>query len=295
MESISQPERRVPPPRLGFLQARHAPVAVIFRRGPSKRVELIRWDIEHDVIERGHWFHGRIYNRRSDLSPDGTRLIYFANKFTARTVNDREYTYAWTAISKPPWLTALALWPKGDCWWGGGLFENDRTVLLNHRPDEATPHKDHRPPRSLKVRPNRKAHGEDDPLYSERLTRDGWELIDEWKVDYLGLPEMFKTLQPERRRRRHTDARLSIELTRRLDGLKYRERFAVLGAQPPLPDLEHADWVDWDQRGRLILLRGGRLSVAAVEAARVGELRELVDLTSDRPEPRVAPHWARRW
>jgi hypothetical protein len=50
--------------------------------------------------------------------------------------------------------------------------------------------------------------------------------------------------------------------------------------------------VDWDQR---VVLPRGRLSVAAVEDARVGELRELVDLTSDRPEPRVAPDWARRW
>jgi hypothetical protein len=295
VQSISQSEHPAPPPRLGFLQARHAPVAVIFRRGPSKRVELIRWDTEHDVIERGHWYHGRIYNRRSDLSPDGTRLIYFANKFTARTVNDREYTRAWTAISKPPWLTALALWPKGDCWWGGGLFENDRTVLLNHRPDEATPHKDHQPPKALKVRPNPKAHGEDDPLYSERLTRDGWDLIDEWKVDFLGLPEMFKTLQPERRQRRHLNSELAIELTRRLDGLKYRERFALLGTQGTLPNLERADWGDWDHRGRLIVLRGGRLSVADVHDTRLSPLRDLVDLTPDRPEPRVAPDWARRW
>lgn len=295
MQSISPTERRPPAPRLGFLQARRAPVAVIFRRGPSKRVELIRWDTEHDVIERGHWFHGRIYNRRCDLSPDGTKLIYFASKFTARSVNDREYTYAWTAISKPPWLTALALWPKGDCWWGGGLFENDRTVLLNHRPEEATPHKDHRPPKGLTIRSNRKAHGEDDPLYSERLTRDGWRVLDEWKVDFLGLPECYKTLQPERRTRQHSHFGLAIELTRRLDGLKYRERFAITGAGRTAPDLAHADWVDWDQRGRLIVLRAGRLSVGDVQEGKVGALRELVDLTPDRPEPRIAPDLARRW
>ena len=28
----------------------------------------------------------------------------------------------WTAISRPPWFTALAVWPKGDSWGGGGLF-----------------------------------------------------------------------------------------------------------------------------------------------------------------------------
>jgi hypothetical protein len=35
---------------------------------------------------------------------------------------DASYTYAWTAVSKPPWLTALGLCPKGNCWDGGGLF-----------------------------------------------------------------------------------------------------------------------------------------------------------------------------
>ena len=107
------------PCRLFFILARNANTAVIFRRGPSKWVQLIRWDTERDTFEPGQWFHGRIYERRSDLLPDGTKLIYFASKFNALTLEDRDYTYAWTAISKLPYLTALALWPKGDCWHGG--------------------------------------------------------------------------------------------------------------------------------------------------------------------------------
>jgi len=89
-----------PPPRLALLQASRAPVAVIVRRGPSKDVEIIRWDLAHDVFERGHWFHGRIYEKRSDLSPDGELFVYFASKFTRETVVDTEYTYAWTAVSR---------------------------------------------------------------------------------------------------------------------------------------------------------------------------------------------------
>jgi hypothetical protein len=267
---------------------------VIFRRGPSKRFEVVRWDTEQDEFERGHWFHGRIYFRRSDLSPDGTKLIYFVNKITGRTIADPDYTYAWTAISRPPWLTALALWPKGDCWWGGGLFEDNRRVFLNHRPNEAKPHKDHQP-KGLTIRPNPGAHGEDNPVYSERLTRDGWTIRDEWKTELRGYPEWYKTLQPERRARRHPHASLAIELTRRLDGLKYRERFSITGANGAIPGLERADWVDWDHRGRLIVLRNGRVSAAEVREGRIGTLRELVDLTPDRPERRVAPDWARRW
>src|SRR4051812_43670890 len=124
--------RAPPPPRLSLLLARDADVAVIFRRGPSKWVEVIRWNTRRDEFERGHWFHGRIYERRCDLSPDGEPLLYFVSKFSGRTMKENAYTYAWTAVSRPPWLTALALWPKGDCWWGGGQFLGNHHILLNH-------------------------------------------------------------------------------------------------------------------------------------------------------------------
>jgi hypothetical protein len=76
------------PARLFVILARRAPVGVIFRRGPSPWVQLIRWDTEHDRFEHGQWFHGRIYERRCDLSPDGSLLIYFASKFSGRARRD---------------------------------------------------------------------------------------------------------------------------------------------------------------------------------------------------------------
>ena len=66
--------------------ARKANKAVILRRGPSDWVRLISWDTEHDTFELGQWFHGRIYERRCDLSPDGSKLIYFARKKNRRTL-----------------------------------------------------------------------------------------------------------------------------------------------------------------------------------------------------------------
>jgi hypothetical protein len=85
--------------RVFFLLARQAPVAVIFRRGPSDWVELVKWNTDSDTFEAGQWFRGRIYERRSDLTPDGSLLVYFAQKINLRTLADREYTKAWTAVS----------------------------------------------------------------------------------------------------------------------------------------------------------------------------------------------------
>ena len=46
------------PCRLPVILARAAPIAVIFRRGPSKLVELIKWHTDTDTFERGQWFKG---------------------------------------------------------------------------------------------------------------------------------------------------------------------------------------------------------------------------------------------
>ena len=67
--------------RLHAILAREAPKAVIFRRGPSGQVCTIGWDLETDTFTMGQWLKGRIYEYRSDLSPDGKLMIYFATDF----------------------------------------------------------------------------------------------------------------------------------------------------------------------------------------------------------------------
>src|SRR5260370_16572519 len=84
------------------------------------------WNTDDDTFECGQWLKGRIYERRCDLSPEGDLLLYFAANF-------RKPYYSWTAISRPPFLTALFLWPKGDCWGGGGHFLSRKQIALNHR------------------------------------------------------------------------------------------------------------------------------------------------------------------
>src|SRR3954454_10755262 len=78
--------------RLWVLLARKARVAAIFRRGPSRHVQLIKWNLDNDTFEFGQWFKGRVYERRCDLSPAGTLLIYFAATY-------KEPLRSWTAVS----------------------------------------------------------------------------------------------------------------------------------------------------------------------------------------------------
>jgi len=283
------------PARLFILFARQSPTAVVFRRGPSKWVQLVRWDTKTDTFSTGQWFHGRIYERRADLSPNGSLLIYFAQKIEARTLKDAEYTYAWTAVSRPPYLTALALWPKGDCWHGGGLFKNDKTVILNHKPDNARPHPNHLP-RGIRVTLMKNVHGEDDPLFSSRLQRDGWKLMQEWKIENCGYPKMYVTLMPEIRERRNPKRSLAIRLTRSIESLDYSEEFAIVTSrQAVTTPIERASWADWDQQGRLVFARDGKIFAATVDGKGGLVERELTDLNSSEPEPVPPPDWASKW
>lgn len=282
-----------PPCRLFVILAREAPVGVILRRGPSNWVRLIKWHTDTDKMESGHWFHGRIYEKRCDLSPDGNLLIYFARKITGRTLADREYTYAWTAISRPPWLTALALWPKGDCWHGGGLFQDNKTVWLNHRPAVAKPHRDHQP-HGLKVIPNPDACGEDSPIYDMRLQRDGWYLRQE--MEYHEISYGFATDRPEVWSKRHPELKVnllmensfrkfSIVSSYSLEDRETREKHPVVGAT----------WADWDQQGRLVFAGNGCMFVAELlEPGHIDPV-QIADFNNDEPAEITPPEWARTW
>jgi hypothetical protein len=118
-----------PTPRLSVLLASEAPVGVVFRRGPSKVVRLVMWDRRTDRFRPGQSFKGRIYVDRSNISPDGRHLIYFAMAGVAWAVPETGGT--WTAISELPSLKATALWGQGDTWFGGGMFLSNRSYWLN--------------------------------------------------------------------------------------------------------------------------------------------------------------------
>lgn len=281
------------PARLFLLFARDANIAVIFRRGPSRWVQVVLWRTDIDTFEEGQWFHGRIYERRADLAPDGSLLIYFASKFNAATIKDRSYTYAWTAISKPPFLTALALWPKGDCWHGGGSFKDNRTVVLNHKVEVASPHPNHKPSQ-LKVTLKKNVHGEDDPIYSERLERDGWRLEQEWKVENRGYPQMFSTTQPEIRTKLRPGTSQSLQLIRSIHGLNCSEEFVLIDRRRSV-NLDSASWADWDQQGRLVIAAQGRIYTGALDEDGNMVKHELLNLNLSKPKTIAAPAWAASW
>lgn len=106
-----------------------ASTAAILRRGPSRWVRLLAWNTSDDTVTPGSWFHGRIYEHGCSVSPDGMLFAYLATKYGGP--KSRGVDYAWTAISKLPWLTALALWPQSETWGGRARFVDNQTLIID--------------------------------------------------------------------------------------------------------------------------------------------------------------------
>lgn len=287
--------------RLYAILARESARAVLFRRGPSKLVQLIAWHRGDDRFTPGQWLKGRIYERRCDLSPKGDKLIYFA-------ADHKPPLRSWTAVSKPPYLTALLLWPKGDCWGGGGLFQDRRTLLLNHRPWERELKEGLSYPPGIQLLRfgARPGWGEDDPICHERLLRDGWRLTDKGKEHerpYKPKSKIWIVYDPpivyEKPMPRASGLLLRALTKGHLEwGGRSRVVEHQLAAGGATLELGATDWADWDKNGDLLYSRDGKLFRLPREAAArldASKSVELADFTHSTFSPLKAPSEALRW
>ncbi|MBV8564513.1 MAG: hypothetical protein JO273_03550 [Methylobacteriaceae bacterium] len=263
---------------LAILLARESSAAVIFRRGPSKQTCLVAWDRARDTFEVGQWFKGSVYPERGDLSPDGRWLVCFAGKFTGPF-------YTWTALSRPPYFTASALWPKGDTWGGGGFFLSNHELVLNHWFGGDKLADGFEMPSGLAVRPSDKA-------MNARIAAVLEGSPAAWRAGS-GPRGIFE------RHNEHgavlTAYRAPHAWANSLMGTEYR--FSPAGSTAI--ELSNADWADFDQNGDLVFCQGGRLyrlprktSVSGTDTEAVVAVATcLIDLTDFKFSNVAAPYY----
>jgi hypothetical protein len=286
--------------RLYAILARKSPLAVIFRRGPSNHVRLIQWNTVDDTLKEGQWFKGRVYERRCDLSPNGELLLYFAAKY-------KDPLRSWSAVSRPPYFTALALWPKGDGWGGGGRFMADTRIELNHRLAEMAAKEEYRIPKWFKVKPfpGRPGWGEDDPVWSMRLERDGWRrtAFPTKTKDDFGAKVWMEFSPPITWEKKNPKLPKQYSLQMRIVGLREKEgpwwitEHSVRTSGDEV-DLGRADWADWSHSGDLLYAKDGRLlrlSCKGGTLAKADEAIEIADFRSSKFEELAPPSEALRW
>lgn len=271
--------------KLYAIAALDAPVVAVFRRA-RKRTILYRWDLARGKLEVGAAIDGKIYPRRCDISPDGELLYYFAFMQTSEEFLGGTSTFS--AVSKLPWLYALAAWREDGTWTRGCHFVG----AVPGTADLGEP-----------------GHGDDVPLrrkYSlvrNRPLQYGVELRRGW-VEHEDCP-------PRGPNDAWDEARKVVLMKSRPQGKGrlvlsdrgYQPEMGVDGRAPayklelPHRTVELADvtWADWDPTGRLLTATAdGRLQILDAASA---ELRVIHEHSVAELEPirAPAPAWAQRW
>lgn len=275
------PEYGTFPARLHVLLARDKKIGLVIRRGPSKSVCTVLWDRKQDKFKLGQWMRGRIYERRSDLSPDGKHFIYFA-------MNGRwesETRGAWTAISRVPHLKAVSLYAKGDCWHGGGMFVSDREFWLNDGLGHTQLKGSNEVRRTVSYKPPGYFGGECLTVYYNRLQRDGWAMSDK---EYQGGTLFEKKLPKSWKLRKLAFAESTIGAPPGhgcywdAHELRHEATKTILA----FPEWEWADYVD----GRLVFAVEGLLKSARLGRGKLSSEKLLHDFNNMKFEALVAPY-----
>ncbi len=269
-------------PRIYGIVANEAPVVAIIRRGPSDWCHVGRWDLKRDTCEPGAWFRGVIYPQKCDLSPDGRWLVYSAMKVGS----DWPAGDIYEAISRLPWLTALAAWNSGTTYTRGMHFVDDPAQSDVGDPDVGD------------MRPCLRRYGL------------RWTLPEQYAVERRRDWVESAASPPRREGEWWDERRRAIMAKAQPDGpnvLHVEGRYAAFRTGEPYVDaplywldrgdeiemLEGVQWADWDPSGRLLVATNdGRLGIWLPGE---GSQEVIVDLSDMKPAAQQAPAWASEW
>lgn len=161
-------------------------------------------------------------------------------------------------------------------------------MLLNHKPQAAVPHPKHLP-KGLRVRPNPKARGEDDPILVPRMERDGWTFVQWLDYDYA----TKRTKQPAISEKKFQTGRFTLRVEKYFDRDEQLLCY-VVNRRGLRMELGVGSWADIDQRGRLVFASGGKLFSGIIRKEKI-VLDQLADFGGSKPSSLKSPAWAQRW
>ena len=267
-------------PRIFGIPATRARLVAIIRRGPSDWVHVGAWDVEADKYTPGAWLRGTLYPQKCDLSPDGRWFVYSAMKHADEWPAGNVYE----AVSRLPWVRALAAWGSGTTYTRGLHFTTEPA--------------DPGPPDVGRVEPILKRFGLawTEPVQYAVERRRGWV-------------ESAET--PPRDHGGPWDERRLVKMEKPQPGgswfLRVEGRYAAFRSGDPADGppvysvsdrddlfiLEDAQWADWDRNGDLVIATTD--GVLCRRRWPEEASAEIVDLSEIKPHPQPAPEWATRF
>lgn len=273
-------------PRLYCIPATAAPTVAVIRRGPSSWAHVARWDLDPPAYVAGSWLHGTLYPQRCDLSPDGRWFGYFTLDAGSRWAAGDTYV----AISRLPWLTALAAWGTNGTWTRGIHFVADASVQDAGPPEIGR----------IDVRKLRTGIAVTRPASFAVERRRGWiegadtaaraadDMWDERRGDGITMikSQPGKGIRPSLLLSGHYAAFRSGQ------GREVSYRILDAGSELALPD---AQWADWASDGALLVATwSGLLQIRDYRSGHQA-VRWEYDAGSLAPDPQPPPSSAGRW
>ncbi|MDA7978673.1 MAG: hypothetical protein MPJ50_07880 [Pirellulales bacterium] len=261
------------PARICLLSAKNAPYAAVIRRKPTKVSHVIHWDTRRDRLEYGSWFRGRLYPFRSDISPDGRYMIYFAMGATGET---------WNGLCELPFLKTIVHVDHGGTYYGGGYWVERELLRWNaYLPKECK-----RLPFGLQEWEPRLT--DDFGVLLPKLARDGWEMIDRHvSGQTIVLPPgpLAGTTWRNQPSREHPALLMQYRGYSHYDRLRFF--FSLQGYGDLLDDA--VDSACWDSRGNLLYSRAGTLNKVTLKQLQRNRPGTKIDLEHlvppDPPQP----------
>jgi hypothetical protein len=309
---------KVIPPRLHVLIASEAPYAVVLARIGKAYCKQLAWDLETDTFALGHIHPGRIYELRSDLSADGRLMITLSlhqgtiisevPSFNPIRFEESHGTWFGGGV----WVSSNRYWRHtwqdpankyvfeifeiseqqiADAKFGG--FERN---LSRKGPYDilTSPEIDSSELRwNLFVEPS--GRFDQPPLregnwavYSERLCRDGWRRVTEFREGGYGGRHVHERDLPFGAILR----KLSHEGRDPKRGKGYDWQHHVLvNADKQEFTFEDWEWAEYDvPRDRILYAEKGKIFAVKLTHEGLGEPVELFDSTQYGRDPVVAPY-----
>jgi hypothetical protein len=272
-------------PRLFGIPAAKAPIVAVLRRGPTAWSHVGRWDVARGVYEPGAWIRANLYPQRCDLSPDGRWLCYFTLKGPAKWKAGPTYI----ALSRLPWLTALAAWGTCGTWTRGAHFvERQRTWEVGEPTEgDATPCRKKfglalTRPATFAV--ERRRGWIETPDTPPRQAGDTW---DERRAD---------AVRMEKPRPKSAGTRLRVRgYFAAFRGGRSKDVTYELVEDGRVSALGDAQWADWDAEGRLLIAtQDGRLQIRET-SPRGFRVVAQADAGALTPKPTAPPAEAHHW
>jgi hypothetical protein len=265
----------------------------VVRRGPTDWSHLGRWDVTDGAYEPGSWIRANLYPQRCDLSPDGRWFAYFtANSSPASLEGGWDAGDTYLAVSRLPWLTALAAWGTCGTWTRGAHFVDDPDVQELGVADEGDAADLTRRfglafNRAATFAVERRRGWAEAPGTPARSSDDVW---DEARADHVVLEKTCPA-----------DAAHVLSVRGRFAAFRegpFRDEARVADYRLTVGDreerLDRVQWADWSADGRLLVATtDGRIQIRD-RAGRVPVAPE-VDLAPLAPDPQRPPAMARAW